>query len=203
MLCWQKSELSLIDQQHLDVFAGFLTVYDDVILPSLSLLPNNCCISEEVWSFIRLLKYEHRSVQLFQSVMFLLIEIPLTLSSNADEYRFQLFIFCEFCRVDWQRPGVTPTHFKGGLSMGPLLGIYHLSMSFLVVMLVWLVCAGIDCMDSGNTTHARHILDSFERTLIFLRNPSTSWSKLLNFTDIPTFKIISVLCFMYCIHYVS
>jgi len=45
-----------------DVFAGFLTTYDEVILPSLSLMPNNCCMSEEIWGFIKLLKYEHRCV---------------------------------------------------------------------------------------------------------------------------------------------
>ncbi|KAI0218636.1 THO complex subunit 2 [Lamellibrachia satsuma] len=43
-----------------DIFRGFLTLVDEVLLPSLSLLPCNCCISEEVWSFLRLLKYEHR-----------------------------------------------------------------------------------------------------------------------------------------------
>jgi len=65
MLCRQKSELSLTEEQQQEVFAGFLTVYDETILPSLSLMPHNCCLSEEIWGFMRLLKYEHRSVQLF------------------------------------------------------------------------------------------------------------------------------------------
>ena len=42
------------------VYFGFLTVMDEVILPSLSLLPANCCMSEEVWGFLKLLRYEHR-----------------------------------------------------------------------------------------------------------------------------------------------
>lgn len=43
-----------------DIFTGFLTVYDEVLLPCLSLLPGNCGISEEIWGFIKLLHYEHR-----------------------------------------------------------------------------------------------------------------------------------------------
>lgn len=43
-----------------EVFSGFLTIYDEVILPSLSLMPSNCCMSEEIWGFIKLLKYEYR-----------------------------------------------------------------------------------------------------------------------------------------------
>lgn len=43
-----------------EVFSGFLTIYDEVLLPSLSLLPGNCGISEEFWGFIKLLRYEHR-----------------------------------------------------------------------------------------------------------------------------------------------
>jgi len=54
----------LTEEEQQEVFAGFLTVYDEVILPSLSLMPHNCCLSEEVWGFVRLLKYEHRSVVL-------------------------------------------------------------------------------------------------------------------------------------------
>jgi len=64
-LRWQKTELSLTEDEQKQVLAGFLTVYDEVILPSLSLMPSNCCLSEEVWGFIRLLKYEHRSVLMF------------------------------------------------------------------------------------------------------------------------------------------
>jgi len=51
-----------MEEQQTEVFAGFLTIYDETILPSLSLMPNNCCLSEEVWGFVRLLKYEHRLV---------------------------------------------------------------------------------------------------------------------------------------------
>lgn len=58
--CLQKAQLKMDKDAELDVFAGFLTTYDEVILPSLSLMPNNCCMSEEIWGFIKLLKYEHR-----------------------------------------------------------------------------------------------------------------------------------------------
>ena len=43
-----------------DVFRSFLTVMDECVLPSLSLLPSNCCLSEEVWAFLKTLKYEYR-----------------------------------------------------------------------------------------------------------------------------------------------
>ena len=45
-----------------EVFGGFLTVYDEVILPSMSLMPGNCCLSEEIWGFVKLLRYEHRLI---------------------------------------------------------------------------------------------------------------------------------------------
>ncbi|ESO04771.1 hypothetical protein HELRODRAFT_191720 [Helobdella robusta] len=43
-----------------DVFCGLMTIYDESILPSLSLMPGNCCVSEELWGFIKTLRYEHR-----------------------------------------------------------------------------------------------------------------------------------------------
>ena len=42
------------------IFRCFLTVMDECILPALSLLPSNCCLSEEVWAFLKQLKYEYR-----------------------------------------------------------------------------------------------------------------------------------------------
>lgn len=39
---------------------AFISVIDEVILPSLSLLNCNCGMAEEVWSMIRLLPYETR-----------------------------------------------------------------------------------------------------------------------------------------------
>ncbi|XP_029643856.1 THO complex subunit 2 [Octopus sinensis] len=41
-------------------FYGFLTILDEVLLPSLTLLPCNCCLSEELWSFLKLFPYELR-----------------------------------------------------------------------------------------------------------------------------------------------
>ncbi|XP_064608579.1 THO complex subunit 2-like isoform X2 [Liolophura sinensis] len=41
-------------------YYGFLTMLDEVILPSLTLLPCNCSISEELWSLLKLYPYELR-----------------------------------------------------------------------------------------------------------------------------------------------
>jgi hypothetical protein len=57
---FKKVQMNLDPVGESNVFAGFLTIYDEVILPSLSLMPSNCCMSEEIWGFIKLLKYEHR-----------------------------------------------------------------------------------------------------------------------------------------------
>ena len=48
----------------MDVFHGFLTVMDEAILPSVSLLSCNCGISEELWSMLKQLPYERRSLSL-------------------------------------------------------------------------------------------------------------------------------------------
>ena len=44
----------------MDVFHGFLTVIDEAVLPSLSLLNCNCGAAEEVWSMVKQLPYEKR-----------------------------------------------------------------------------------------------------------------------------------------------
>nr|XP_034300331.1 THO complex subunit 2 [Crassostrea gigas] len=41
-------------------YYGFLNMLDEVLLPSMSLLPGNCCLSEELWSFLKLFPYELR-----------------------------------------------------------------------------------------------------------------------------------------------
>ncbi|XP_074649653.1 THO complex subunit 2-like isoform X2 [Tubulanus polymorphus] len=43
-----------------DVYYGMLTLIDEVILPSLSLLDGNCCMSEEVWCLVKMFPYEYR-----------------------------------------------------------------------------------------------------------------------------------------------
>jgi len=43
-----------------DLYYEALTILDEVILPSLSLLKSNCCLAEEVWSLVRYMPYEHR-----------------------------------------------------------------------------------------------------------------------------------------------
>jgi len=43
-----------------EVVMCFLTFADECVLPSLALLPSNCCMSEEVWNFLKLFKYEYR-----------------------------------------------------------------------------------------------------------------------------------------------
>ena len=38
----------------------FLSIADQVLLPSLSLLECNACLSEEVWGLFKLFPYQHR-----------------------------------------------------------------------------------------------------------------------------------------------
>jgi len=52
---------SLVVHQEL-IFQGFLSTVDEVILPSLSLLPSNCGMAEELWAMIKSLSYEKRWV---------------------------------------------------------------------------------------------------------------------------------------------
>ena len=33
---------------------------DEVVLPSLSQLPSNCCMAEEIWAYLKHLKYNYR-----------------------------------------------------------------------------------------------------------------------------------------------
>lgn len=47
-----------------NVFRGFLSALDEVILPSVSLLPCNCGMAEELWAMVKLLPYERRWVRL-------------------------------------------------------------------------------------------------------------------------------------------
>ena len=37
-----------------------LTLFEEVILPSLSLLASNCCLAEEIWLVLRVYPYQHR-----------------------------------------------------------------------------------------------------------------------------------------------
>ena len=65
MTCLQKSSAKVWsdeDEVHDEVFRGFLTVMDEVILPSLSQLPCNCCMADEIWSYMRLLSYRYRYI---------------------------------------------------------------------------------------------------------------------------------------------
>lgn len=41
-------------------YYGFLNMLDEVILPCMALLSCNCCISEELWAFLKLYPYELR-----------------------------------------------------------------------------------------------------------------------------------------------
>ena len=52
---------SLSDSQE-QVFQGYLSVLDEVLLPSLCLLPSNCCMAEEAWAMVKQLPYQTRSV---------------------------------------------------------------------------------------------------------------------------------------------
>ena len=37
-----------------------LTLFEEVILPSLSLLSSNCCLAEEIWQVLQVYPYQHR-----------------------------------------------------------------------------------------------------------------------------------------------
>ena len=43
-----------------DVYHGFISVLDEVILPALSFMQCNCGMAEEVWSVLKLLPYQTR-----------------------------------------------------------------------------------------------------------------------------------------------
>ena len=45
-----------------DVYHGFLSTLDEVILPALSLMPCNCGMAEETWAMVKQLPYETRYV---------------------------------------------------------------------------------------------------------------------------------------------
>ena len=42
------------------VYSGVVTLLDEAVLPSLSLLHCNCSLAEEVWSVLRMLPYDVR-----------------------------------------------------------------------------------------------------------------------------------------------
>ena len=56
----------------MDVFHGFLTALDEAILPSVSLLSCNCGISEELWSMLKQLPYERRSLFSMSIIIYLM-----------------------------------------------------------------------------------------------------------------------------------
>jgi THO complex subunit 2 len=49
-----------IDVAQERVFRGFVSTLDEVILPSIALLPSNCGMAEELWSMMKFLPYEKR-----------------------------------------------------------------------------------------------------------------------------------------------
>lgn len=55
-----KRQDNAIEPEDEIAFYGFLTILDEVLLPSLTLLPCNCCLSEELWSLLKLFPYELR-----------------------------------------------------------------------------------------------------------------------------------------------
>ena len=50
------------DESKEDVFRSLLTMVDEVLLPCQCLLSNNCCMLEEIWSFLKMLNYQYRLV---------------------------------------------------------------------------------------------------------------------------------------------
>ena len=60
------------------VYEGFVSVLNEVVLPSLSLLPCNCGVAEEVWSMVKQLPYEIRCVRII--IHFFMKHNPLLLA---------------------------------------------------------------------------------------------------------------------------
>lgn len=50
----------LPSQEKEDVYHGFLSMLDEVVLPALSLMPCNCGMAEETWAMVKQLPYETR-----------------------------------------------------------------------------------------------------------------------------------------------
>lgn len=46
--------------QHSELFYKFLTVLDEVVLPSLCFMDANCCIAWEIWGVLEFYPYQHR-----------------------------------------------------------------------------------------------------------------------------------------------
>jgi hypothetical protein len=65
--CWISSCIFVLQRQSGGItpedevaYFGFLNMLDEVLLPSMSMLPCNCCLSEELWAFLKLFPYELR-----------------------------------------------------------------------------------------------------------------------------------------------
>jgi len=55
-----SSEVREISPDGSVLYFEALTLFEEVILPSLSLLPSNCCLAEEIWAVLRVYPYQHR-----------------------------------------------------------------------------------------------------------------------------------------------
>jgi len=42
------------------MYYGLLNILDECLLPAISFLPANCCVSEELWTLLKLFPYELR-----------------------------------------------------------------------------------------------------------------------------------------------
>ena len=58
-----KNNGELPSEEREEVYHGFLTTLDEVVLPALSLMPCNCGMAEETWAMVKQLPYETRLVE--------------------------------------------------------------------------------------------------------------------------------------------
>merc|ERR1719319_180826 len=55
-----ESDPKVADLPDNDLYYDAMTLLNEVIFPSLSLMTSNCCLAEEIWSLLRHMPYEHR-----------------------------------------------------------------------------------------------------------------------------------------------
>lgn len=59
-----KHNGDLPSEEKEDVYHGFLSTLNEVVLPGLSLMPCNCGMAEETWAMVKQLPYETRWVDM-------------------------------------------------------------------------------------------------------------------------------------------
>ena len=68
-ILFQREVLPGNDESKEDVFRSLLTMVDEVLLPCQCLLSNNCCMLEEIWSFLKMLNYQYRLITRYFQIL--------------------------------------------------------------------------------------------------------------------------------------